>query len=137
MKIRNLILAFCFACAIIVPTAAENDREDDYERALPVPDRWIAPPPEEKALLDIIADWKPDDAKTIRDITMSGGIAGLFVGTLLSASGVYYVYAAAANGPDVGAMHDSVGMVISGSLVTAISSMLLSASSQAPASAQE
>lgn len=156
MNAKATFLAACFLCALFAPVAASAETAGlggtsvadgvsaangssaaDGASALPVPERWVAPPPTESPLLDILEGDDPVRSEKVRGISMSIGIAGLCAGTMIAASGFYGLYSAARFGPDIGAMNAGIGAVVSGSLVTAVSSMIFSASRERSATARE
>lgn len=157
MNAKATFLAAVFLCALFWPVAAaaetatvademrvtdgatveDGTNGDGAARSLPVPERWVAPPPAERPLMDILAGNDPVRAEKVRGISMSVGIAGLCAGTMIAASGFYGLYSAARFGPDIEAMNGGIGAVISGSLVTAVSSMVFSASRERRATARE
>jgi hypothetical protein len=76
------------------------------------------PPPEEKPVLDAIA---ANDERRTRVIRRAG-LAGVAAGILLAAAGFAVMYREAGSDPDVPTIHSGIGLVLSGALISALSS---------------
>lgn len=90
---------------------------------------WAAPPPEEGEILDIDGNLAKDtpESRRKRTIMRYGGLAGIVSGLLLSGVGAGYIFSSSGSDQDPSAIHEGILMIISGSLVSALSSVITGA----------
>ena len=90
---------------------------------------WIPPAPEEREILDIGLGTAGDDPAALRNgrIMRYGGLTGVAAGLLLAGAGTAVVYSNAGSDQDASSIHDGILMIVSGSLVSALSSIVIRA----------
>jgi len=133
MIAKKAILAIAVACLALAARAESPARADVPTIAFPVASlasgdaRAVAiPAPVERPLLDGIlagAD-SGEDASRRATVMQTAGWSGIAFGIALSAFGFAAIYRAADADPDPDAAHRGIALVLSGSLVSALSSSL-------------
>jgi hypothetical protein len=135
-SMKKKLTAFAVLLLIIFQTlAAEVDfshmfRLEPYP-AEPFPGtEWVAPEPDEKSLFGfVLASPVNDPARHRQTLLRYAGTAGVLAGLLAAAGGVGTIFVAAGTGDRISSatVHGGLLMIISGSLITAVSSSFLGA----------
>ena len=135
MIAKKAFLAIAIACLAAALHADNPARTEIPARAVTFPVASLAsgdaqaveiPAPEERPLLDGILAGTDSGANASRraKVMQNTGWAGIALGIALSAYGFATIYRAADADPDPDAAHRGIALVLSGSLVSALSSSL-------------
>ena len=123
MPLPRRAIAIALCALTLFPTFAQDTGtsgsspvvQDQSEGTVIIPG---PPPPGEKPILDAIAANDDRRARVIR----RAGIAGVAAGIVLAGLGFALMYGEAGSDPDVPTIHSGIGLVLSGGLLTAMSS---------------